>query len=128
MQPHFLPIPVYAGLGSDFMTEMERNPACPQTAQRTERTGSLHRKGDDNSLDRKHLMITYHIARPGELAGTHITFPAMPEIADTLLAGSRSPAIDAVLYLLRSRATRALPTVAARTSPRHIRHLKTTHK
>lgn len=48
----------------------------------------------------EHLLITYHMTKPGELAESCIRLPMTPELALSMLAGGHSAVIDAVLLLL----------------------------
>lgn len=48
----------------------------------------------------EHLLVTYHMSKPGELAESCITLPVTPELADAMLADGHSAVIDAVLLLL----------------------------
>ena len=48
----------------------------------------------------KHLIVTYHLHRPGEDAESSIRLPMLPEHAATVMEGNSFPALDALLDCL----------------------------
>ena len=48
----------------------------------------------------KHLIVTYHLHRPGEDAESSITLPMLPEFAASAMEGNPTEALETLLNAL----------------------------